>query len=87
MLILTRKLNETIMIGDRIEISVIEIRGDHVKIGIKAPTNVKVYRQEVYKAIQQENIEAAQAKPDILPRLDNLFPDANKDEGGTGTGT
>jgi carbon storage regulator len=79
MLILTRKLNETIMIGDRIEISVVEIRGDHVKIGIQAPKNVKVYRQEVYKAIQQENIEAAQAKPEILPHLDNLIGDSNRD--------
>jgi carbon storage regulator len=78
MLILTRKLNETIMIGDKIEISVVEIKGDHVKIGIQAPKNVKVYRQEVYVAIQQENIEAAQSKPDILPELDNLIDDAKK---------
>lgn len=73
MLILTRKLNETIMIGDSIEISVVDIKGDQVKIGIKAPRNVKVYRQEVYKAIQKENIEAAQSKPDLIPRLDNLL--------------
>ncbi len=78
MLILTRKLNETIMIGDKIEISVVEIKGDHVKLGIQAPKNVKVYRQEVYLAIQEENIEAAQIKPDILPQLDNLIDDAKK---------
>jgi carbon storage regulator len=78
MLILTRKLNETIMIGDKIEISVVEIKGDHVKIGIQAPKNVKVYRQEVYVAIQEENIEAAQSKPEILPELDNLIDDAKK---------
>jgi carbon storage regulator len=58
MLILTRKLNETIMIGDKIEISVVEIKGDHVKLGIQAPKNVKVYRQEVYLAIQEENIKS-----------------------------
>ena len=79
MLILTRKLNETIMIGDKIEISVIEIKGDHIKLGINAPQNIKVYRQEVYKAIQQENIEASQAKPGILPTLDNLLDDAKKE--------
>ena len=73
MLILTRKLNETIMIGDSIEISVVDIKGDQVKIGIRAPRNVKVYRQEVYQAIQKENIEAAQIKPDNIPSLDNLF--------------
>jgi carbon storage regulator len=81
MLILTRKLNETIMIGDKIEISVIEIKGDHVKLGINAPQNIKVYRQEVYKAIQEENIEAAQTKPEILPTLDNLLDDAKKESG------
>ncbi len=78
MLILTRKLNEAIMIGDKIEISVVEIKGDHVKLGIEAPKNVKVYRQEVYLAIQRENIEAAQTKPEILPELDNLIDDAKK---------
>ncbi len=78
MLILTRKLNETIMIGDKIEISVVEIKGDHVKLGIEAPKNVKVYRQEVYAAIQKENIEAAQTKPEILPELDNLLDGAKK---------
>lgn len=73
MLILTRKIDETIMIGDQIEITVVDIRGDHVKLGIKAPRNVKVYRQEVYQAIQKENIEAAQINPNKLPELDNLF--------------
>ena len=78
MLILTRKLNETIMIGDQIEISIVDIKGDQVKLGIRAPRSVKVYRQEVYQAIQEENIEAAQTKPDILPHLDNLLGDVKK---------
>ena len=73
MLILTRKLNEGIMIGDQIEISVIDIRGEQVKIGIKAPRSVKVYRQEIYRAIQNENIQAARAKPADLPDLGKLF--------------
>ncbi|MBN2534148.1 MAG: carbon storage regulator CsrA [Spirochaetales bacterium] len=78
MLILTRKVNQTIMIGDKVEISIVDIKGDQVKIGIRAPKYVKVYRQEVYKAIQEENIEALQAKPDILPQLDNLIDNAKK---------
>ena len=78
MLILARKLNESIMIGDQVEISVVDIRGDQVKIGIKAPKSVKVYRQEVYRAIQQENIEATKSKPEQIPRLSDFL--AKKDE-------
>jgi carbon storage regulator len=74
MLILSRKINESIMIGDQIEISIVDIKGDQVKVGIKAPKAVKVYRQEVYRAIQQENIEAVKSKPEILPQLDKLLP-------------
>ena len=69
MLILARKLNESIMIGDKVEISVIDIKGDQVKLGIQAPKNVKVYRQEVYQAIQEENRAAAQSNPGELPRI------------------
>jgi carbon storage regulator len=76
MLILSRKLNERIMIGDQIEISVLDIKGDQVKIGIQAPRSVKVYRQEVYQAIQRENIEAVKAKPDRIPHLDNILDQA-----------
>ena len=73
MLILSRKTDESIMIGDQIEISIVDIRGDQVKLGIKAPRSVKIYRQEVYMAIQQENIEAVKTKPETLPQLDNLI--------------
>lgn len=59
MLILTRKLNEKVVIGDGIVISVVELRGDQVKLGIEAPRSVKVFRQEVYEAIQEENRRAA----------------------------
>ncbi len=83
MLILARKPNESIIIGDQIEISVIDIKGDQVKLGITAPKSIKVYREEVYRAIQRENIEAAKAKPEVLPTLDNLIPkkeNAEKEE-------
>jgi carbon storage regulator len=84
MLVLSRKIDERIMIGDQIEISIVDIKGDQVKIGIQAPGNVKVYRKEVYEAIQRENIEAARAKPGKLPDLSRLVEkkeDEKKDRG------
>ena len=88
MLILSRKVDERIMIGDKIELSIVEIRGDQVKVGIDAPKEVKVYRQEVYLAIQKENLAAAQSNVD-LPLLDRMIAnqpssnagDINRDRG------
>lgn len=68
MLILSRKLNEKIMIGDDVSISVIEIRGDQVKLGVDAPRSVKVFRREVFDAILEENraaVESASVLPDV----------------------
>ncbi|MEM6334034.1 MAG: carbon storage regulator CsrA [Planctomycetota bacterium] len=61
MLVLSRQRDETIMIGDDVEITVVDIRGDKVRIGINAPRSVRVHRKEVYEAIQRENAEASQA--------------------------
>ncbi len=72
MLILTRKLNESIIIGDKIEVIVIDIKSDQIKLGIQAPKNVKVYRQEVYEAIQEENRAAALSQPGKIPQIDAL---------------
>lgn len=71
MLILARRINETIVIGDTIRVSVVDIKGDQIKLGIEAPRNVKVYRQEVYEAIQEENRLAARssAAGSSLPSL------------------
>ena len=69
MLILSRKINEKIMIGDDISVSIIEIRGDQVRLGVDAPKSVKVFRQEVFDAIRAENKAAAQSVP-VLPVLD-----------------
>ena len=80
MLVLSRKIDERIMIGDQIEISVVDIKGDQVKIGIQAPGHIKVYRQEVYEAIQQENIEAARARPASLHNLDRLLDSSKQDK-------
>jgi carbon storage regulator len=67
MLVLSRRKDETIMIGDDIEITIVDIKGDTVRLGIGAPRNVAVHRKEVYEAIQKENIAAAkqQAMPDV----------------------
>jgi carbon storage regulator len=70
MLVLTRKINERIIIGDDIEIVLVDIGKDQVKIGINAPRTVKVHRWEVYEEIQRENREAAKSKGiDLLKSL------------------
>ncbi|MBX9737666.1 MAG: carbon storage regulator CsrA [Phycisphaerales bacterium] len=60
MLVLSRQRDETIMIGDDIEITIVDIRGDKVRLGINAPTRIAVHRKEVYDAIKAENQRAAQ---------------------------
>lgn len=69
MLVLTRKSKEAIRIGDNIEISVIAIDGDQVKLGISAPKSVEIHRKEIYDAIQLENNEAANLPVDIMNLL------------------
>ncbi len=71
MLALTRKSGEALMIGNDVELTVLEIRGDQVKIGIKAPKNISIYRKEVYLQIQKENeaassVENLDALKDLL---------------------
>jgi carbon storage regulator len=61
MLVLTRKLGESIAIDDHIKIVVVQIKGKQVRLGIKAPKETKIHREEVYKAIQDQNTEASQA--------------------------
>lgn len=59
MLVLTRKLGENIRIGDQVKITVLEVRSGQVKLGIEAPPDVKVHREEIYARIQEENRRAA----------------------------
>ncbi|MFW5770590.1 MAG: carbon storage regulator CsrA [Spirochaetota bacterium] len=75
MLVLARKINESIMIGDDIELVVIDIKGDQVKLGIRAPKNITVHRKEIYEEIQQENIAAlgSEFKPETLRDLSDYF--------------
>ncbi len=63
MLVLSRHRDESIIIGDDIVITVVDIRGDKVRLGINAPVEIPVHRQEVYEAIQRENKQAAQMDP------------------------
>lgn len=69
MLVLSRKTGETIRIGDNVEVKVLSVDGDQVKIGIVAPKSVKVHRQEVFEAIQQQNKEALNVSRDLLAQL------------------
>lgn len=69
MLVLSRQRDETIMIGDDIELTVVDIRGDKVRLGIKAPSRIAVHRKEVYDAIKRENEQAAQLNDQTLTSI------------------
>ena len=63
MLVLSRQRDESIMIGDKVVVTIVDIRGDKVRLGIEAPEEIPVHRQEVYEAIQRENQRANQLSP------------------------
>ncbi|WP_138419476.1 carbon storage regulator CsrA [Aquibacillus sediminis] len=71
MLVLTRKINEAIKIGDDIEVKVLGIDGEQIKLGIEAPKRVDIHRMEVYLDIQQQNSEAASVSTDLINLLKN----------------
>lgn len=73
MLVLARKINESIMIGDEIEVVVVDIKGDQIKLGIRAPRSVSVHRAEIFKEIQEQNKKAALSAPSSLGNLKNLL--------------
>ena len=72
MLVLTRKSNQSIMIGDEIEVSVLAIMGEKVRIGIQAPRSIPVFRKEVYLEIQAEGVAAGSAKAEVDDALKRL---------------
>jgi len=75
MLVLSRQRDETIMIGDDIEITVVDIRGDKVRLGICAPTRIAVHRKEVYDALSSENQRASRIdSPEIAPLAQTIRP-------------
>lgn len=75
MLVLTRKLGESIAIDDHIKIVVVQIKGKQVRLGIKAPKETKIHREEVYQAIQDQNTEASQTD---MRAISNLSDELNK---------
>ncbi|MEJ2636694.1 MAG: carbon storage regulator CsrA [Calditrichia bacterium] len=78
MLVLTRRLGESINIGDNIKITVVDIDGKQVKIGIEAPRDISIFREEVYERIKQENIRAADASSDELKKAAQIFKKSKK---------
>jgi carbon storage regulator len=74
MLVLSRQRDESIIIGDNIVVTVVDVRGDKVRLGIEAPREVSVHRREVYEAIQRENQQAAQIRPDEARRIGQSLP-------------
>ena len=73
MLVLTRKLGESIAIDDNIKIVVVQIKGKQVRLGIKAPKETKIHREEVYQAIQDQNTEASKSSPSDLAALNDTL--------------
>ena len=82
MLVLARKFNESIMIGDEIEVIIIEIKNDQVKLGIKAPKKIAVHRKEIYEEIQLENIAAlsSKVKPEDLKNFSGFLKRNDKSD-------
>ncbi len=72
MLVLSRQRDETIMIGDDVQITIVDIRGEKVRLGITAPPHIPVHRKEVYEAIQRENRAAAEAKGQTPGHVESL---------------
>ena len=71
MLVLSRQRDETIMIGDEVEVTIVDIRGDKVRLGITAPRTIQVHRKEVYDAIKRENQQAAGLNPNEVSDVVN----------------
>lgn len=67
MLVLTRKVHQSIIISDNIEVVVLEVRGEQVRLGIRAPKDVTVHRKEIYEQIAEENLESTTVNPEDVP--------------------
>jgi carbon storage regulator len=78
MLVLTRKKGESIIIQDNIEVTILSVEGDTVKVGISAPKHVDIFRQEVYLSIKESNQESATPTPTNLQALMNRFTGKQK---------
>ena len=83
MLVLSRQRDETIMIGDDVQITVVDIRGDKVRLGITAPRHIQVHRKEVYDAIKRENEQAARIRQQDVADVIEREGDPSKNENDT----
>ncbi len=82
MLILTRKVGESIKIGDDIRVIVLEVKGSQVRLGVEAPKEKAIYREEVYERVQREMLEAAEAGPESLNQALTLWKRLKPEEKG-----
>ncbi len=73
MLVLARKINQSIMINDDVEVMILDVQGEQVKLGLKAPRSVKIFRKEVYESIQRENIAALKSEAQKLDDVSELL--------------
>jgi carbon storage regulator len=73
MLVLTRKLGEVIRVGDTVTVRVLEVKGNQVRLGVEAPAEVRIYREEVYRAIRKENEEAALRQAGVLDEVTSTW--------------
>jgi len=73
MLVLTRKSEESINLGDDITITIVEIKGNSVRLGIKAPANLKIYRKELYEKIKQENLLSSNLFIDEFEKINKVL--------------
>jgi len=80
-LVLTRRANQSIMIGHEIVVTVLEVRGDQVRLGIKAPRSIDVHREEIFAQLQQANRDAVRSTAEALDPLENLPRGADEREG------
>src|SRR3954453_5921206 len=78
-LVLTRRANQSIMIGHEIVVTVLEVRGDQVRLGIKAPRSIDVHREEIFAQLQQANRDAAQAPKAAMESLSGFTPASDAD--------
>ncbi len=85
MLILTRKLGENIRIGDKIRITILDVKGGQVKLGIDAPAHIAVHREEIYEKIRDENRRASSISPRTLKEVASVFRTKKKRRGQDGS--
>ena len=80
MLVLTRRANQSIMIGHEVVVTVLEVRGDQVRLGIKAPRSIDVHREEIFAQLQEANRDAVRTSPDVdaLPGIPQTADDKSR---------